>query len=67
MVYERNDEDDAEDLSGQETTESAGGTERQRVEDREPLPGFERVTGEQSQKVVKIVEEENSDKPLNGK
>ena len=58
MVYERSDEDDAEDLSGQPTTESAGGTERQRVEDREPLPGFERVTPEQQQKIVKIIEEE---------
>ena len=49
MVYQRSDEEDAEDLSGQPTTESAGGTERQRVEDREPLPGFERVTPEQQQ------------------
>ena len=64
MVYQRSDEEDAEDLSGQPTTESAGGTERQRVEDREPLPGFERVTPEQQQKIVKIIEEENSDKAL---
>jgi len=64
MVFERNDEDTAQDLSGQETTETTGGTERQRVEDREPLPGFERVTPEQQQKVVKIIEEENSDKSL---
>ena len=64
MVYQRSDEDDAEDLSGQPTTESTGGTERQRVEDREPLPGFERVTAEQQQKLVKIIEEENSDKAL---
>ena len=64
MVYERNDEDDAEDISGQPTTETPGGTERQAVADREPLPGFERVTAEQSQKIVKIIEEENSDKTL---
>ena len=64
MVYERNDEEDAEDLSGEPTTFSSGSTASQTVEDREPLPGFERVSPEQQQKIVKIVEEENSDKAL---
>ena len=60
IMYEIDDTEDVEEVSGEETTFSSGSTASQRVEEREVLPGFTRVSPTQAERAVVYKEDEES-------